>query len=561
MSIQEKRPFAGCICLDKRHGMVLQSFVLLLALSALFGCPIPLSMPTPPPTTGGPKIHSLAKIDKSYVYPSSMPYINSDGYATGQINNDNTSYITSADIQYIIEFVTDTKLDDDNPQEKVDSHERWIPYKAWDVSRCGPFKVRFPNFTNRTRDVGLNPYIDPCDQNDRTWGYFEFCAVFEDGLQYPQNNAIAYLYIESGLLWCRIDADGKVGPKTDRFMVVNNGQLDRGYDFLLDFKVKYANTDVLSSAGISDVNSFIHFFAIYDKTLLDEAQTYCNNDSINDWTCFYDYSEVADAVAYSKGGTDDVGTFNMKMEAQRDAIFNYFSDSNIQVYYPNIDPPEYQFPDDYRESLRGWNVTTAPPPYYGYWSMYIFTGRRFGQTTYDPLVINGISYTPYLPGLASYNAYFLDSYVWQLVLYSAGTDCNGFLQRVASYNGNNYWMADFSGSDKWVKPEDSYSFPLYSKHSVQDIVDIYSRPINYLNGMVPGDILINPDTANAHANEHVAIVLGIEYPTNSRLIASKSSKVTVIEAAKGDYNEWRVINTRTWEALSIYGAFELRRLR
>lgn len=59
------------------------------------------------------------------------------------------------------------------------------------------------------------------------------------------------------------------------------------------------------------------YLGVYDKRLLDVAQTYCNNEEIEDWTgrqCEVDDPPITDAVAYSFGAKDALEHFNADMQ-------------------------------------------------------------------------------------------------------------------------------------------------------------------------------------------------------------------------------------------------------
>ena len=61
------------------------------------------------------------------------------------------------------------------------------------------------------------------------------------------------------------------------------------------------------------------YLGVYDKLMLDIARTYCNNESIADWTPRHNNATntlvITDAVSYVYGGKDELGCFNQKMLA------------------------------------------------------------------------------------------------------------------------------------------------------------------------------------------------------------------------------------------------------
>ena len=323
-----------------------------------------------------------------------------------------------------------------------------------------------------------------------------------------------------------------------------------GDDLLLRFTVvEWEEKLTPAKAGEED------FIAVMDKRLLDEAREYCNNAAgINDWTKFNDDTMVTDAVAYTWGGTDDVAAFNSKLRDQQSATTAYFAYGQNTTIAPNPNPANHR-------DWSHWNNTTAPD---ADWDNYLFTGNVDNDTTYNQLTIGGIDYSPYRPGFSTYRYVNggtvtnpvggdVNPYDWHHVLYSAGVDCSGFVQRAASYNGNNYVLNDFFGTDEWST--NTMGFPVHARHGTGGIADdARSWLINDRNLMVPGDILIRTGS-----NGHVAIVYRIDYENNSREIEDQSPHVYVIEATRGEFDEWQVLNTNTWEDLG--DGYDIRRLR
>ena len=84
-----------------------------------------------------------------------------------------------------------------------------------------------------------------------------------------------------------------------------------------------------------------YYLAVYDKRALDIARTYCNNESIADWTGRESNATVSDAVAYSFGCKDALVHFNRDMTDWMN-VMSAFASAEI--------------------AFGGtWSVTTAPP--------------------------------------------------------------------------------------------------------------------------------------------------------------------------------------------------------
>lgn len=83
------------------------------------------------------------------------------------------------------------------------------------------------------------------------------------------------------------------------------------------------------------------------------------------------------------------------------------------------------------------------------------------------------------------------------------------------------------------------------------IYDDYSVAVANDNAIIPGDILIVRGV-------HVAIVRSVEFTGGIRTL--NDNQLIVIEAAQGNFNERRVIKTRTRIMLEILYDYNLRRL-
>lgn len=427
------------------------------------------------------------------------------------------------------------------------------------ISRCGPFKVHFPSYDgNDGRDVGISPYLDPCDQNVNMFGEIEFCAVFDeaDGAFKPaEGESTTYLYIaketDTYELWYTMKTEGHI-YSTNLFMVAVHRYFSIADDFILNLGTRNESS-YLSSSDALDIDYFVYFFAVYDKELLDTVNEYYNpNDNydyvngfkINDWTSFFNNSTVTDSVAYAWGGTDNVDEFNWKMDCQLNTIWAYYDENNNSVQIlPNPNPADHK-------TWVMWNNTTAPDYY---WRNYIAPPGDFNKGgAFSKITINNWVYYPYIPGYSTYRYSksqtdpSVGAYEWQHATYSAGIDCSGFVQRAAGYDMNPYSLEELPIL------YDTWDIKIDNKKSVSQIgSDLYSRALIDNKSLVPGDIIINATAP------HVAIVSRIDYPDYKRSDDNEGN-VFLIEAARGNNEEWRVINTRRWFDLSGYVARRLR---
>ena len=334
--------------------------------------------------------------------------------------------------------------------------------------------------------------------------------------------------------------------------------------------------------------------AVYDKRLLDRARRYVGHDGykrnangviqamyseleyqnadqatrdqwkdesiIDDWTNYDSNDTVTDAVAYTWGGADTIDTFNTKLQAQRSTITAYYDGGQNTTIAPNPNPSDHR-------AWSPWNVTTAPS---NDWDNYIFTGNVDNDTTYNQLTINGNNYTPYRPGFSQYRR-ANNSYQWQHVLYSAGVDCSGYVQRCASYTNNPYqnrrtvgttqfWVGSFrdgaTGQDLWTNNGNDVHRRLGTSGLLNNS---HSFLINDMNLLVPGDIIIR--------SGHVAIVNRIVFNDGERVVAENSqgeqeARVYIIHATTaGPNSEKQVVDVQTWRNLGNYLNYQKRRLK
>jgi len=363
-----------------------------------------------------------------------------------------------------------------------------------------------------------------------------------------------------------------------------------GDDFLLRFGlVEKTGTDGTYEATIIGTVNDGDFTAVYDFPLLWRANLYIDegpNDwnnrhpwkdpvknewyvseadgaymdggqiDIKDWTHFNGTNILIDnSVAYSLGGTDSVADFNADLMEQEVAI---------QAYYSNLNPM-WQTQENPHPPWASWTRTSAPSnDWLNYLIPYVATAG-----TLNPLTVGGNTLYPYRPGYATKRAFFEDPsrYQWYDVNYSAGVDCNGFVDRASSYAGNPYEIQ--AGNrvpekrEAWATPglehakhpnaseEDSENFEGKSwliwtdeptaNGLYPDSMKSDELPVTYL---VPGDIVLFYTSTGRC--DHIAIVNEIRSATNSRTVTRDG--ISLIEATSGLFGEYRVLKTQSlWE--------------
>jgi hypothetical protein len=288
------------------------------------------------------------------------------------------------------------------------------------------------------------------------------------------------------------------------------------------------------------------FAAIIDKTLLDRAKEYCNNDAgISNWTRWNDGETVRDAVAYSWGCADSVADFNADLEEQREALTAYYADENIEILGENPNPADHR-------DWSPWDQTIAPGEGNDRWFNYLFGKYDEGTETYDYLTINGTRHNPYIPGLSTWKWWDQDNYHDYDTKRSAGVDCSGFVQRCASYAGNQYEAPNVTNRCIWGGEAPR----LIGVNGFA--IDTFSWPVENRNLLIPGDILVLTGDLG-----HVAMVLKIVYQDGTRVITlnnnGTSDGVFIIEATRGFFDEWCVMDSQSW--INLGAGYEIRRLR
>lgn len=313
-----------------------------------------------------------------------------------------------------------------------------------------------------------------------------------------------------------------------------------------DMQLRFSLADY---TGFADTVSEGDFMAVYDKSLLEMAKLYCDeNSGILPWTNFFNDEEVSDAVAYSLGCADSIEHFNADLLEQRDAIQSWYSDDNA-LWVPVINPnPHPEWSD--------WNLTTAPEDN---WDSYMKGLYNDVTELYDPLVIDGIAYYPFVPGFSSWR--HTDNggpgYRGIDTGYSAGVDCVGFIQRLITDLNTNYLDSFNVNVNRLQWGESTPNLIGNAGFRSND----YTWLLDNINLLVPGDIIAGPG--------HVAMVLRIEFTDDgTRTILADTSEnppipglgVIMIEAAWGDNREFRVTDYRRWSQLGNPETYQARRL-
>jgi hypothetical protein len=241
------------------------------------------------------------------------------------------------------------------------------------------------------------------------------------------------------------------------------------------------------------------------------------------WSC--GNATINNTVSYDYNGQDSPFVFNNKMDQQKKWLGLYFNSQNQRFENPLVNDTQD----------NSYSSTIAPSETY---KNYIFVneypysnpsakaGHRQGQdnpwapdddnltNSQVPRTIDDISCYPYLPGFnCSQHVYtdsedddnIVDSIDWNSLVdlsnhagKGAGTDCLSFIQRSASYTGNNYtWTVNFplgenEGNIWWDDERHSnIRFPSTANNYSYEIESrpVINQELPDLKRVVPGDIV------------------------------------------------------------------------
>jgi hypothetical protein len=253
--------------------------------------------------------------------------------------------------------------------------------------------------------------------------------------------------------------------------------------------------------------------------------------SINSWTRFddstgagailndgFDNQPAYGAVAYSWGGSDSPENFNADMQDQLSCL---------------------------RQNNPNWAFTTSPD---GLWSGYRFgTPNNDANHTYAPI---SAQLKPYTPGFRTWREYICGDDQGIYTRYSAGDDCTGFIQRVASYQGNIYLLNDLAEHRlEWEGTWNPAVDPDYTNTAGGAIGTTYTWPIDDWNLAVPGDVCIMTD--------HATIILKIVYTGTTRTTTKANIYFIEVAYAGGRY---MAVNYQTWSPGPYNGTGQIKRL-
>ena len=212
-------------------------------------------------------------------------------------------------------------------------------------------------------------------------------------------------------------------------------------------------------------------------------------------------------------------------------------------------------------ALKGWNVTTAP---YGKWRYY----QREGEKGFVPgigLFLHASSH--------SYNDVIYDAKkegsvkIEMINRKSAGTDCVGFAERTASYDGNKYKWEDLpEGWIEGVDPDKEVRLSYYPQNQNASNIILSKEKIGTLNShftdnyvpdndddltklsesefkkfraqfekVIPGDVITYKNEEKKYA--HIGVITDVNYEgiEEAQSIVSIMDNIQVIESNFGSY--------------------------
>ncbi|MBN2535281.1 MAG: hypothetical protein JXB88_20545 [Spirochaetales bacterium] len=250
---------------------------------------------------------------------------------------------------------------------------------------------------------------------------------------------------------------------------------------------------------------------------------------------------VHNAIAYDWGGMDSPGDFNLDIHAQANSL-TASGQSAIRK-----------------------NPTLAPGDE---WRNYIKIDGTGGDTVIS-VGIDAGQYQPFRPCLnvidknsdkwypedvgTTITSNIHNGYTYHRLKYSAGADCNGMIQRAASYNGTKYtygtgnynleFRLTWNGTIKIkaLPNTEEFSDELNSTHIELDK--------NQIHLLVPGDVVWSKNFG------HYVMIYKIEYAINSRKTPINGELITVVEEMTSGNAEYHARNDRrlnTWADAKLY---------
>jgi hypothetical protein len=220
---------------------------------------------------------------------------------------------------------------------------------------------------------------------------------------------------------------------------------------------------------------------------------------------------VKNAVAYTNGGYDSPGDFNLDMDDQSKSL----TASGQPLF--RIDP-----------SLAPNND----------WTRYIKPDGTGGPGTNNITVgLGSNQYQPYRPVFTSIETNYIEwgdpligGFNENDISRSAGADCNGLIQRAASYTGSQYLYGAGNNS-----LEERLLWGIHYRNKILPEPYCWSIEQKSLNLLVPGDIIALPD--------HYVMIFKIKYNGEDRNTTEDS--IIVVEETTSKKAEWCASNVNS----------------
>jgi hypothetical protein len=271
---------------------------------------------------------------------------------------------------------------------------------------------------------------------------------------------------------------------------------------------------------------------------------------LHSFTRYWDNVTIENAVAYSWGCCDSPFDFNDDIGDQINTIQAWYTANPIAG------------DSTLTNQLQNWNTGIAPDNSFGYtddgnnandFDNYL-VNYRFGEPVADShdytaleITVNNITdtYYPYTPGFSSLLRWGMDenNYAAVSTCYSAGADCSAFVQRCASYNGNNYDAPDIVETrNTWSDHYPGDDRPLIAggfENASWMIAD--NDDDTWIDLLVPGDIIIKEDPTWGW---HMGLIGKINFTSNRQIAITE---VFIIEAFGVDLKVTAIRNLETWQ--------------